>query len=191
MTPIRAAIRVFDATVDLVIPALDAVLRREGYVPFPADRVPPAYPADPREFSRVWLDADEPSATVTLQPEAWRRAFAWTLALARTLESSRLAVAVRPPGEALRVKAYSGGDLVLAVGEDDDEELFYRPRRADAAAIGRLLAEWAVAPAAGPDPESVWRGLGPGYPGVAGERANPSGTARLYVRADSRLVVEG
>ncbi len=187
MTRIRAAIRLFAATSDAVIPALDAILKREGRLPFPANRVPSTYPAEPGEFVRVWVAADGPSETVTLQPEAWRSAFARALALAKALPLLRLAAAVRPPDEELRVKAYAGGDLVLAVGPDYDEELFYRPRRADAEAVARLLTDWGLPAASAPAPDAVWHCFASGR--IPCDEA-PSGDLRLYARSASRLVLE-
>jgi hypothetical protein len=49
---------------------------------------------------------------------------------------------VTPPADRTRWKAYRAGDLVLKVGEDPDDELFYNPVLADPAATEAFLAEW-------------------------------------------------
>jgi hypothetical protein len=186
--PAWAAIRVLAATPDAVVPALDAVLAREGLVPFPADRVPPGYPAERGEFARFAIDGPDPLGATTLRPDAWRTVFARALALARALPGLRLAAAVVPPDAPLRLKTYARGDLALAIGEDDDDELFYRPARADAAAIAALLAAWGLPPAPAADPAAAWAALAPGFVPEPLPQGAPG--PRLYVRRTSRLALE-
>lgn len=183
-----AAIRVLAATPDAVIPALDAVLAREGLVPFPPDRVPPGYPAERGEFARITVEGPDASGATTLRADAWRTAFARALALARALPGLRLAAAVMPPDAPLRLKTYARGDLALAIGEDDDDELFYRPARADAAAVATLLASWGLPAPSGPDPAAAWSTLAPGFVPCPPSAGSPG--FRLYVRRTSRLALE-
>jgi hypothetical protein len=139
--------------------ALDAVLGRDGYGAFDEARIPPGYPAQGGEFDRWLLAGPDDRGTVTLVADEVRRAFARARDLAAALPGARIVALVRPPAEGLRLKAWRDGALWLKVGDDPDEELFYNPLPADAAAVAAFLADWGGT-AAGPDPRSVAAALG-------------------------------
>lgn len=186
MTPTWAAIRVFRATRRDVVFALDRVMAREGRIPFEVDRIPPEYPAERGEFESVLIEAHDACEAVTVRLAAWRTAFARALALSKTLVACRLAAAVLPPTEPLRLKAYAGGDLVLAVGSDPDDELFFRPPRADLSGVARLLTSWGLPSCDSAEPEAVWRTFAPDFVPALPDRATPE--SRCYARQSSRLV---
>lgn len=186
MTPTWAALRVFQATRQDVVVALDRLMAREGRIPFDAARIPPGYPAERGEFESVRLEGPDARGVMTVRLATWRTAFARALALSKTLTHHRLVAAVLPPTEALRLKAYVGGDLVLAVGSDPDDELFYRPIRADLAAVQGLLATWGLPPSDSAHPEAVWRSFAPGFAPDPPDGMDTQ--ARDYARTSSRLV---
>ena len=131
-----------DAGESAVIAALDAVLRREGYAPFDAAKVPARYPAMPREFLRVALAAAEPTGIVTLLVEDWDRAFGWSLDLSKQLPGATVLTFVRPPFDPTRTKAWRDAKVVLKVGDDPDAELAYNPPQADRTDAAAFVASW-------------------------------------------------
>ena len=130
------------ATRDEVIAALLNVLRAEGYVPFEASRIPAGYPAERREFSHTAVAAPDGHGTVSLVLEDWDRAFPRAFELSRALPAATVVAGVRPPADPVRWKAYRAGEVVLKVGADPDDELFYNPVEADAEGLTAFVAAW-------------------------------------------------
>ena len=133
---IRGATR-FDVEI-----ALGAIMTADGYATFDAGRIPPGYPAEPREFDRWMTAGPDDAGTTTLIAVDVRRAFERSNALAAALPCATIAALVRPVDEPLRIKVYRDGALFLKVGEDPDEELFYKPLVADVPAVDAFLVAW-------------------------------------------------
>jgi len=164
----RLAVR--GAARDAVLRALDAVLSREGYAPFDAARVPRNYPEQKREFARFAVAPPDPDGVVWLRAADWDRAFARAMHLSGELPGATVVALVTPPADRPRWKAYRAGDLVLKAGDDPDDELFYNPVLADAAATDAFLAEWSPSRTIA-EPEA-------------------DGDPRLYLSRRSRLYLE-
>jgi hypothetical protein len=179
--------------------ALDAVLAADGYAPFDAARIPADYPAEAREFDR-WLLADQKggpddAGTVTLIAEDVRRAFARSNALAAALPRATIAALVRPVDGPLRIKVYRDGELFLKIGDDPDEELFYRPLIAEGPAVAAFLKDWGTTGSDDVSPETVARCLGPAHAARSFADARRSDgpeplTPRTYASIHSRLYRE-
>jgi len=127
---------------DALIKALDRILSSEGFVPFALSSVPANYPQLPREFARLAIGQGDDSGTVTLLMDDWTRAFARTLNLSRELSGATLVALVHPPLETTRAKAYRDAELVLKVGNDPDEELFYNPALSEGSALAAFATSW-------------------------------------------------
>jgi hypothetical protein len=108
-----------------ILRGLEAVLAREGYCAFEAGRIPAGYPAHPREFLRVAVSDPDPDGVIAILFEHSDRGFSRALALSKEWPGTDLIAVVKPPLEDPRFKVYRNGELVLKVGEDPDEELFY------------------------------------------------------------------
>lgn len=140
--------------------ALASVMGRDGYVPFDEARIPPRYPAQRGEFDRWLVAGPDAAGTVAMVASDVRRAFARARDLAAALPGALLASVVRPPAEALRLKAWRDGALWLKVGDDPDDELFYNPLPADGPAVEAFLKEWGGTAGAAPAAASVVGHLG-------------------------------
>jgi len=174
--------------------ALHAAMRRIGYEPFDAARVPRSYPAERGEFAGAGLCGPDQGGTVTLLIQAWDRGFHVGLELSRELAGVTVVAVVCPPLAEVRCKAYRGGEVVLKLGADPDDELFYNPREADAAALAGLLAELGCrAPVPDPArPDDLVRALGTARADVTFDAAVAGAwpvpiEALLFASRDSRL----
>jgi len=146
MTTLRyAQFFVRGATLAEIDTALDAVLAADGYAPFDASRIPPRYPAEAREFDRWLVGGPDDAGTVTLIAEDVRRAFTRSNALAAALLRATIVALVRPIDGPLRIKVYREGALLLKIGDDPDEELFYNPLVAEAPAVAAFMQSWGAA----------------------------------------------
>jgi hypothetical protein len=187
------------ATPDAIHSALDAILATDGYAPFEAARIPPGYPAEAREFDR-WLVADQKggpddAGTVTLIAEDVRRAFARSNALAAALPRATIVALVRPVDGPLRIKVYHDGTLLLKIGDDPDEELFYHPLVAEAPAVAAFLQTWGGDGGDEPAPEVFAAALGVARADRSFADARPGDwprplAERVFVSARSRLYRE-
>jgi len=152
----------------VVLQALDRVLSREGYEPFDPSRVPPRYPEQKREFVRLEVSEPDPQGPIAIKVPDWDRCFERAKELSRLLPAATVLAFVTPPVEVERWKAYRGGELILKVGQDPDNELFYNAMVSEKTAVDAFL-------------QSLGRPV-PRYVGA--------GELRLYISRRSRLYLE-
>jgi hypothetical protein len=126
----------------VLVSALTRVMRRDFYEPFDPAKVPPRYPREAREFSGAALSGPDAGEAFGLVFEDRERTFARAMSLSREIPGATVLAAVRRPLAPLCLKAYEKGDVLLKIGEDPDDELFYNPRLSDGQAIGRFVATW-------------------------------------------------
>lgn len=142
MTLVFGQIFVRDLEKDEIWRGVTVVLGREGYQAFDGNRVPPGYPAQTREFVRIAVSEPDPLQTRAILCDDWERVFFRALALSELWPQTPIVAIARPPLENTRVKVYQAGQVALKVGEDADEELFYRPPCASAAEVNAFIASW-------------------------------------------------
>ena len=185
---------------DALTGALDRILFREGFAPFSLTGIPANYPELPREFARLAIGQGDDAGTVALLMDDWTRTFARTLNLSRELPGATLVALVHPPLELTRAKAYRDAELILKVGDDPDEELFYNPALSEGPALAAFASSWK---------DGLWLGREVGYAtmdgllstmvvarvdagfheAVAGAWPTPT-ELRLYISRRSRLFLE-
>jgi len=142
---------------DTAAAAFERLLGREGFVLFDPKQVPPRYPALPREFVRTAQAVGDDAGTVTLLADDWPRTFARTLGLSKELPAATVVALVHPPLENTRAKAYRDGELVLKVGDDPDDELFFNPAISEREALDAFATAWknATWPGRGGGPATI------------------------------------
>lgn len=112
-------------------------LKLTRYHPF--NKIPDGYIEKPGEFQKGYLLKEEKNGWFLLVWDEYEFLYRWVLKLSKIFLNTPVLGYLDSSKEGHSIKLYLNGNLILKIGKDSDEELFYYAPRPTEESVGKFL----------------------------------------------------